>query len=48
MNNSGQRIPLLKDSTRGDLYRLVLSFTRDKGDYDSIVERLDALAVKGS
>lgn len=41
-----QRVPLLKDTTREDLYSLVLSFLRNKDDYESIVEKLDGLIVK--
>lgn len=41
-----ERIPLLKDTTREDLYNLVLSFIKDKADYNSIVERLDGLVTK--
>lgn len=40
------RIPVLKEATREDLYSLVLSFVKEKPDYDSIVERLDGLVTK--
>ena len=45
-NATNQRIPLLKDSTREDLYSLVLSFIKEKTDYDSIVSKLEGLVVK--